>query len=445
MRGTFKIGAAERRRAFRLGYLNGALWAIGNGLTTGALVTYLALDLGAKGLGLSLILAAPALVGALRLAAPPLIARLGTAKRATLLFSLASYTLVWALPLAGVAHALDPRARLVALIALLSAHQLLEYIAQVALWSWLADVVPRPLRGRYFANRQILQLLVLIPTLIASGWFTDSWTEAHARSSPEYLLGYAIPNAVGALFLLASLAPLVWMPATPPLARSERPLRLVFAALRDGRFRRLLAYGCWFSFFNGVTQAPQGIFPKAILKFGVTQLSLMRIAMQVGQIGVAAWAGRFSDRFGNRPALVLSQLVLATAPAFMLLATPAERWWFAGAWIAWSAYAGLNIGLPNLMLKLAGRDEAPSYIAVYFAVTSLFYAGSTVAGGYAFDRLGQWSGEWPLSLDRFQLAFAVALAGRSLAVLFLLRLEEPGAWSWSEILFRRREKSALPE
>ena len=61
------------------------------------------------------------------------------------------------------------------MIGLLCVHQLLEYLGSVALWSWLGDLVPGRIRGRYFARRQIWQLAVLIPTLLASGYFSDRW------------------------------------------------------------------------------------------------------------------------------------------------------------------------------------------------------------------------------------------------------------------------------
>jgi len=72
-----------RRRARRLAYWNGAVWAIGNGLASTTLVVYLALDLGAGriGLGIALILAARHVVGLLRLGAPALIGRLVERKR----------------------------------------------------------------------------------------------------------------------------------------------------------------------------------------------------------------------------------------------------------------------------------------------------------------------------------------------------------------------------
>lgn len=433
---TVRIAPAQRRRAFGLGYLNGVLWAVGNGLTTGTLVTYLAIDLGARGLGLSLILAAPTLVGLLRMLAPPLIARLGSAKRATLIFSLFSYVLIWGLPAVGVPGLVAQQWRLAALVGLVSVHQLLEYMGQVALWSWLADIVPQRLRGRYFGRRQILQLLALTPTLLLAGWFSDAWRQQYASSPEKMLLGYAIPNAVGAALLLLSLVPLAAMPATQLALR--RGQGVTFSALRDERFRRLLAYGCWLSFFNGVTQAPQNMFPKVVLGLGVQAVSAMRIGMQVGQMAFSAWAGAFSDRYGNRPTLIVSQLLLATAPGFMLLATPGEPWWLAGAWLAWSAYAGLNICLPNLMLKLAPREEAAAYIATYFAVTSVFYAASTVAGGYVFDLLGHLpSDSWWARFDRYGLAFGMALVARLSAVLLLLRIAEPGAWRWRDILGKR--------
>ncbi len=407
------------------------LWSVGNGLTTGTFVTYLALDMGAHGMGLSLILAVPTLLGVLRLFASPLINWLGTTKRSAVIFFSISYLLFWGVPLVAIPGVAPRHNALFLLIAITSVHQLFEYMGQIALWSWLADIVPSTLRGRYFGRRQVLQLAVLIPTLILGSWFTDQW-RTHYRSEPDrLLLGYAMSSGLGALFLLSSIWPLVRMPATPQLTGNfQRLADLILVAIRDTRFRRLLQYGCWCSVFNGITQAPQNIFPKRILHLDIWPLSLMRIGMQVGQMGFSAWAGQFSDRFGNRLTLIISQMMLATAPIFFLLSTPDQPWLIAGAWLAWSAYAGVNVCGPNLMLKLASRQQVASYLALYFALTSLFYAASTVAGGYCFDRFLRADGGSVLwQLDAYQVAFLAALIGRFAAVLFLFRLIEPAPGS----------------
>ncbi len=93
------MSLAERRRALAWGHANGGLWAAGNSLTTGTLIVYLARDLGAQGLGVGLVLAIPSLAGLSRLVAPAIIYRAGTARRACLQLSLASYLLIVGLPL----------------------------------------------------------------------------------------------------------------------------------------------------------------------------------------------------------------------------------------------------------------------------------------------------------------------------------------------------------
>src|SRR5664279_5697501 len=103
---TARLTVAARRRALRLGYVNGVLWSVGNGLTSGTLVYYLAQELGASGVALSLLIAAPSLIGLLRLATPALIGPLGGVKATCLKTSLVSYALLtFGLPgvtLAGV-------------------------------------------------------------------------------------------------------------------------------------------------------------------------------------------------------------------------------------------------------------------------------------------------------------------------------------------------------
>jgi hypothetical protein len=105
----------------------------------------------------------------------------------------------------------------------------------------------------------------------------------------------------------------------------------------------------------------------------------------------------------------------------------------------WIAYAGLNIGLPNLMLKLspgqsqcatAGSSSSASktpYIAAYFTVTGLCYAANTILGGWLFDRFGKSSFELLGStLDYNQWIFLLGWAARCMGIIALLLVIEPG-------------------
>jgi hypothetical protein len=155
--GDSRLVIRHRRRARRLAYWNGAIWAVGNGLASTTLVVYLALDLGAEGIGLGigLILAARHVVGLLRLGAPAVIGRLVDRKRFCLASFLLGTLLLLALPLVAAPGRLpSPAASLGALVALWCLYHLLQYLGMVALWSWIADLVPVEIRGRFLGRRE---------------------------------------------------------------------------------------------------------------------------------------------------------------------------------------------------------------------------------------------------------------------------------------------------
>jgi len=52
---------------------------------------------------------------------------------------------------------------------------------------------------------------------------------------------------------------------------------------------------------------------------------------------------------------MLFSLVLSPKARCSIFSPRPIAWWFAGAWVLWIAYAGLNLCLPNLMLKLSRR------------------------------------------------------------------------------------------
>jgi len=429
-----------RRRAIRLAYLNGVLWAIGNGLASTTLVIYLALDLGAEGRAISWILAAPQLVGLVRWWLSSWIGH-GFGRKG---FCLTCYTLsaLVLLVLPWVSSSglfVTEGGSLRVLVLLWCSYHLLEYLATVALWSWIGDMAPRAVRGRFLGRREAWMLVGRIPSTLAAGAFAFWWGNQFADSARW--IGYAIPATFGAAMMLVALVPLV---IAHPLARTRpRPSPVAFrwlAPALDGRFRRLLWFGCWFSFFNGVTQGAQNIYPARVLGLSLLAMLAMRTGMRLGQLAAAPGFGRLADVVGFRPLMIAGQLVVATGPLFFLLATPDSPWWVAGAFAAWTAYAALNVCLPGLMLKLApGEDNAP-HIAFYYGITGLLYGVSTIAGGELFDALSE-AGAWtlgPLVVDHYALLFFIGWLTRTAAIFWLWRIVEPGAWTRREWLSARR-------
>ena len=107
--------------------------------------------------------------------------------------------------------------------------------------------------------------------------------------------------------------------------------------------------------------------------------------MRVGQAATSGWFGRMCDRFGNRPVLIMGQLIVATGPLFFVLARPDFVPPLAGAFLAWSAFAALNIAIPNLATKLGPQDKA-GHVGTYFAWGGLAFALGNLIGGQFLDR-----------------------------------------------------------
>ena len=442
-----RLSRADRLRAMRHAYQNAAAWAVGNGLASSSLVVYLAQEFGATGLAVSLILATPQWVGLLRLGTPVLLPHVGSRKRFCVVSYVASAAVLGLLPFLSMFRvAISPAVATTLLVGLWSTYHLLEYVGTVALWSWLGDIAPERIRGRFIGVRERWLLVGRIGGVIGGGGFIylwrNGWEAAGIEASPYPIwIGYGVMAGAGALAMFVSVLPLVLM-RDVPLGKSGqrvRPLGNLMAPFRDRRFLRLLLFGCWFSFSNGITQAAQFTYLSRVLQLELFWLLMFQTGMRLGQSGIAPSMGRLADRFGNRPVMVGAQLLGASGPLFFFWASGDAPWWVAGAYVVWIAYAGLNVCLPNLTLKLAPRRESASYMAAYFAVGGLFYGASTVAGGVLLDWLDGFESPLavgPYAWDAHQLIFAVGTAARAMGVLLLLGVIEPGAWSWRRILAR---------
>jgi Na+/melibiose symporter-like transporter len=277
--------------------------------------------------------------------------------------------------------------------------------------------------------------------MLASGLFMWGWARIHP-DAPRWV-GYAVTIVLGGGFVLAAAVPLALMPAARerrhldnsprhPPGRPQRPpasLAAPAVPLVRGRFLRLLVIGCWISITNGLLQSPQTIFPNRVLGLSVLAMLALKVGLRLGQWPISPRLGKLTDRWGNRPVMALSLLVVAQGPAFYFLATPRQPWWIVGAWACWIAWAGLNIALPNLMLTLSPARSNTPYIATYFAVTGLCHGLSTILGGSLFDRYGGAACLCPaIPLDYYHAAFLLGWITWSLgAVLVLAVVREPPA------------------
>lgn len=429
-------GLSTRRRSIRAFYLNGACWGLGNGLVSSSLIVYLAGEHGAAGLAVSLILAAPRLVGVLRQGAPIWIAKVGDRQRFCVRLFLAASVVLLLLPLVSAPGALPTKQlSLVVLICLWTLYHLLEFLALVALWAWIGEVVPNSIRGRFIGQRAQLLNALQAAGMVAGGgaswWWRDRCEQLDQHASIWF--GYAGCAMVGAVLLCLAVWPLARAPAPKSASGSATVDKLpswseIFAPFFDRDYRRFLAYGGWFSLANGITSSATFMFQMLVLNITYAGRLALDGTSQGAQSLVMPYCGRAIDRWGGVPVLVVSQVLVALGLVFFLIATPAQWWWIIGTYVLWVAYAGVNTAMPKLMLSLTRREQYATYAAAWFAWIELVYALSTLAGGILFDWANKkyTSQEWPgWGIDHYAAIFLLGLVLRLLAAGWAMRIREP--------------------
>ncbi len=346
----FKVSNLRRRRGVTAAYVNAALWGVGSGLASTTLLLYLARALGASGLAISWILAAPPLVGLLRLATPSLLERVGSRRRFCVAAFLASAGVLLGLPLASMpSTGFSGPALVMAVGASWTGFQLLDSLGAVALWSWLGDLIPRRVRGRVLGRREAW----LNAGIVAGTVLGIAITMLEDLTAPIWSAGDVQRNAYVVCALIATgvfTAAALALLAIPEASR--RPyvddddrfrLRDLGAPIVDRKFRRLMAFGLWFSFSNGVVQTAQSLF--LIGPLGVTYPWKRTLdgGLRAAKAVILPGVGAAIDRVGNVRVLAASQAIIAAAMLFFLIASPEQPWWILGAYLLWTAYAGHDV------------------------------------------------------------------------------------------------------
>ena len=426
-----------RRRSIVLAYANGGIWGLGNGLAGTTLFFYLAQSYGAKGFALSWLLAIPALVGVLRLFTPLWMDWIGSRRRFCFRMFFISAVVLLGLPLMSAPDLLPSGSQSIAsLVVCWAGYHLFEHFAVVALWSWFGDLVPRPIRGRFVARRTAWMNAGKVVGIILSATVAFYWQHYCEISDQPDLrwIGLASLALVGALTMMLAILPLLKMVDPPsPSAIGARSVRYRIQQLavpfNDPDYRRLLCYGAWFSFANGLTDTAVRVYQIAVLQISFAEKRILDSTSRALQISLMPSVGNQADKRGNVGILVVSQGLVAAALLFLLLASAEAKWWVIGTYTLWVAYAGTNVAMPNLMLQLSRPECSAAYTAAWFALSQLMYAVSALLGGLLFD----WASEnWQtLSLGKFQLDYFALLillgwALRSLGMLWAARIRERG-------------------
>jgi MFS family permease len=343
------------------------------GVYSGAIVPFVGRiargDLHCTAFQLSLIMAAPFLGNM----CSPLWAQTMEGK-AKMPFAVWSWVLARGLML-GMAFAYHswPFVMIVALSAILMT------VSSPAYVSIMKDVYPDALRGRLMGYIRVgLQSVALVTALVV-GRLLDH-------------VSFQVIFPLGALAGVAAAWSFSRVPIPP--RRGDEPdgprptLYDTLSILRDDRNYRWFAMSVFvYGFGNLLVQPLYTLFQVDVLKITNTQVANMANLQSVCAIlGYFYW-GRFMDRKGALPTVLVSTLLVGGISIVYMLATRVEHLYFA-ALVGGVANAGIELSYLNAILTFANRKRIAQYQSIHSALLGV---RGTIAP-FLGPILGHWFG-----------------------------------------------------
>jgi len=389
-------------------------------LTGGAFLTGFALLLGANDFEIGLLGAIPFLAQIAQLASAYLVDLTGKRKSITissLIIARQTWWLLLPLPLIGGEW------RLGVLLAIIIISNIAVMMGTASWMSWLADLVPDRIRGRYFGFRSAIIALSTITATLLGGAILD-----YFKYSNRAGYGFAIIIGIGCIFGIIAVMQMRKLPEKP-LAQNESKAYWIYMLepLRNKNFKHLIRIFLVWNFGLGISAAFFSAHMLTNLKMSFTQISLYVSAASIAAVLLNKPWGRLVDRFGSKPILVLCALGIAFVPMIWWIPRPGHIWILAfEAVYSGALWTGFNLAAFNIPIANSPRNSRTTYLAIFSVISGMGFFIASIMGGILAQNWKEI--HWPLGVQtvvNYHLLFAISSILRILAAFMMFRFHEP--------------------
>ena len=369
-------------------------------LTSGVFLVAFALNLGASNRIIGLIAAIPPLLLVLSVPSIYLVERVRN-RRLIYFYSVLGARSVWAgVALIPILFGTTPLAIGALLIALL-VHGAFAAAANTSWNSWMRDLVPEDLRGRFFSRRLALATAVGTSLSVVAAILIDvvrRWNPAYEQYGYSGLFFFGFLAGMVALYFISRVP-------EPRMVPSEiRFVQLLIEPFRDRNFRNLIGFlGSWHFAVN--LAAPfLTVYMLRRLGLDLSVVIAFTVLSQMTNVLFLQIWGRISDTFSNKSVLRISgPLFTFCVLGFAFTTLPDEYFLTIPLLVILHIFmgiatAGVNIGAGNIALKLAPKAMGTAFLATTTLVNSLAAALASIIGGnfadFFVDRQLTWTLTW---------------------------------------------------
>ncbi len=423
------------RTSLQASTLDGVFAAMFSSVTTGVLLTNFLLELGATSVEIGLLSSIPLVVNLLQ----PLGAYLSdrtTSRHWYGLLVFGSSRFLWVILLLLIAVASGSHTEhhqlLVWTLAIVLVTHILGSLGSASWFSWMAALVPRQLRGRYFGVRNSAANLVNLLWVPLMGWAVSTWKGGAIQ-------GYGIVLFLGIIAGLLSLIFQFFIIDINPQAASQEFKSVARRDstepeskwFKDANFLIFILYFSTWTFAVNLSTPFYSLYMLDNLHLDVGLVTLYSSLTSGANLLMLMLWGKLADRIGNRPILLWVGIVVAVTPLFwlatghnsasILIGLPLIHLLRGGTW------AGIDLCIHNMQMSVAPARSQAGYFAIAAAITGVTGALGTTMGGFL--------AQLP-SIGGLAGLFVISTVLRLLALLILVFVREhrsqPLVTAWRE-------------
>jgi hypothetical protein len=358
-------------------------------LTGGVFLTGFALYLGMNDFMIGLVAAMPFMVTVFQLPAAYLAQKTG--KRKQIAYWSATFARGLWLPIliATLLPIASGSMKLLVILALIFLSHSFVSVSYVSWLSWIAELVPEEIRGRFFSTRNMLCGAAGMIAMVAFGKLLDK-LDGHTYGGLP--IGFSITFISAVLFGMISLHFVNRISEPKHGSEMASPISirmLVYLPFKERNFRNFLTFTFLWSFSVYVASPFFTLYFLRDLKFTYGFVALLGMLSAIADmVGMRVW-GRISDTVKNKAVIRVSSWIAITLPLAWISARPESVVIPITLHIVGGGFwAGINLCTNNLLLKISPQEHRSSYISAFHIVGGLGSALGPIVAGYVLKSIG---------------------------------------------------------
>ena len=405
----------------RLSTVEGGFSQVHQMLTTGVFLIALALSMGAKPWHLGFLAAVPHLTQIFQLVGAYLVEATSRRKLIAILSAGVSRFAWMLIPLLYLIK--EPGTALRWLLVFAVAASCMELMSNNAWTTWMADLIPDSLRGRYFGFRRGVLAGVTIGVSLLGGFWLDWGGNAFGQEGA--LTGIVLVAAAGGLIGVVLLKRQPDIPR--PMERVAPKVRdLLRRPIRNTQFRRALEFSLAWNAAIGFTAAFFLLHMIQQLKMSFLAIGIFQAVNPLIGLFLFKWWGRLLDQFQVRSVMLVAGAMVSVLPLIWLLPTEGNLAALGAiAVISGIAWTGFNLSVYTYPMHLSPRIGRSYYLAYFSIISGIGFVVAALTGGWFAQRLENWQlvvGGRAFII--FHLMFVISAVGRMVSLTMLFRLRE---------------------